>query len=796
MNGKKPYSNYYMHKKNYLQLNTISKKLVGGDHIDEKNDIVIMQFNMLANGLMDDFLNKKSMKGITKSLKDLRVPFQTLTTKITESFTSNKNNYDKCLKENSEKKQINEIWTNIQSCLLGKTTNFKPDNYKEIYKCNEPDLNVIRSIITSFAKNFANDYEKMMETGNEFKNINEFPKSSYYTMGKQLESDDDLKITHMETYLKLRYIAFKKMVGKYNPAIICLQEDDYDNYIKGKDEYNSLKLINYEYISQKKLDSNAKKFITGKFPNKWYNTNFIENHKNYATDDGVSILFRNDIFEYLHTYEGYTSPGSPILSVLLRNINSEELFLITTTHIESGRDTYEKEKVRMYDIMDRITIPIDKIENKQIKKDYIKNIKHYNDEHFNNDEIKKLEKLISATNPDNRNYLFYGVVPFINSALKSINEDHPNNKINQILTGDFNTPFLDRDRFIKYYVEESENKIKTPSNINDSRILIDKKPIIQESAMYTLMEGLQYTQENVAVDNPTQMYSVNRIRGPTSAQLTKIYEDEYHDIDHVFYSSDSEIYTLLKTKLPYMIDKHYSTLLPNFEIEKQGQTIIESKVDGKSTNETWRNISINKENETYFINPYTNNNKNESDFISISDHLPLLVVLQSKSIEEAERKRKEEEKAATEKAASAEKAAAEKATAEKAAAEKATAEKAAADKAAFERQAAAVYSASVARHAAEKAAAEKAAAEKAAEEKAAAERQAEEKIAAEKAAAEKVAAEKAVAEKAAAEKAAAEKAAAEKAAAEKLATEKQVAEIQVATENVKEKRKEEEIIYC
>ena len=258
---------------------------------------------------------------------------------------------------------------------------------------------------------------------------------------------------------------------------------------------------------------------------------------------------------------------SPYLLKKLIRRDTDEVFFVLTAHLESGRDDYSKEKIRMTDI----------------------------DDILNDPDVKLMM-------PD-----------ILNLGKKK----------NFIICMDANSPFLDKERFDRYYEKGSVTRGGESSSFEEGDITIDGKKIAKNSVMYKIMSVFGLTEDNVCIYSPTSVYSTNRFRGPNGEQLAKLLELEYHCIDQGF-AKCSGNYKLLKTFLPKMVpsEEDFANLLPNFSITMNPDT-KEIKVKDLTTGSfvnNWGPLLLVEDGQIK-VNPYL------EGFLAISDHLPLFMIL-------------------------------------------------------------------------------------------------------------------------------------------------------------------------
>lgn len=614
---------YYEHKHAYLSLKTLKfggkkrgkKSLNGGN--ESSNEIRIMQFNMLANGLLDSFLSPQTIKIFTANgpneLNEKKEYFEKLNVNIKQLFDAKISELslkelkkyikkseglkemeynlkrisdfeiyllDRLAEEDHPSKRIkniaNGIWKKIQLSLMQGNEKYVPcidtnnvnsllwyklkQSERDKSKCTELSnkdqdkdqdqdqkqkqiQEIIQGIIGSQIKKL-NDKNIIPDTVRDIEAMigivsNIFSKKykDYKSDVEKIQANNKSIEQDIESYLQARFNAFKKMVQQYDPWIICLEEDDYDNYFNNDDYF----MKNYGFARCKKDPSTAKTLITKKTGSKllW---SLSENYVKNACPDGATVLFKKSKF---NDPDPQDKPNvakknkSPFVIKELQTVDDNQTIYVLCAHLESGFEDYKKEEIRIQDINEILEDPMfEKIEN----------------------------------NPD----------------------------AELIICMDGNTPFLGKERFYDYYGTGNVVEGGKTGEYIESKIVIDGSPISKNTAMHRLMDKLSLDQTNVSVEKPTQMYSVNRLRGPDSNQLAKAFEYEYHCIDHCFYKGNK--YELVKTSLPRMHDNghDYEHLLPNFNLDLKD---IE-----------WENFSK--------INP--------DKFISISDHLPLCVSLRYK----------------------------------------------------------------------------------------------------------------------------------------------------------------------
>jgi len=606
MNNDQLLKKYYNIKNEYMNLKFIMK---GGNG----NDIKIMQFNMLANGLMDSFLTADTMKiffpDLKRDLPKKQEIFKKLNYNIKQIF--DKQNANKPVNElevifktpsvteetkaTEQKKPEAETKEELKSGEKTEEKKLLSEKKSTAITYNEVKLSAYENCISkgvkkdstlgSRIKNISNDLWKMIQT-HILENEIKFPDikedenkciattkteieqiipilaklflSSYTTYIKEINtfrSPDEFIRSKIKEFLELRFKIFKIMVINYDPDIICLEEDDYDYYFNNDVYFRDT----YGFSRCKKKDSNARKLTVGRTGSPWLKNLHDEFITQRVTDDGVTIMFKKSVFNDLNpeVNNRVVQKGSPHILKKLGKKYTLDIFYVLATHIESGREDYNKEETRMSDI------------------EYI----------FDQEPKLKSCEITSNTNSN----------------------------VNLIICMDGNTPFLNKNLFEKYYSEKSVAEGGKSGNFVPSNIEIDCSVIAKNSAMYKLMNDLKMTQNNVAVSKPTKMYSVNRFRGPDSNQIAKIFEYEYHCIDHVFYKGSR--YDLEKVDLPVMknTDDDYENLLPNFDFTKLSELDRTSTLE-KYLKESWGDFK--------HINP--------KNFVSISDHLPVFVTLRKR----------------------------------------------------------------------------------------------------------------------------------------------------------------------
>ncbi len=541
----------------------VSKGLIGLDidhqdisfSIGNKNVIKIMQFNMLANGLMDSFLKKRNI-GIffntSGELEKKKSYFDKLNSNI-KSLFDNRN-------VNKSMEEFKQIIGHVDCTEEVEYNDQELDMYERyfcIIKGHDERLikrinNIINKVWTIVQKeilqeniqkiNCNYDLDQVIKIVYRIKIIVELFQKDYKNYKSDIDAYRDTEkniITNITNYLAERFKMFKSMIQQYDPDIMCLQEDDFDNYFNAEDYFVST----YDFLRCKKNPSQAQKIIK---TNKtlWLN-GLTQEYRDRAPPDGVTILFKKSKFRDANpSYNNNVArfKKSPYLIKHLINIDTGDNFCIVCAHLESGREDYSKEMQRIETIGTILKDP----------------------------EFNRIMEIKT---------------------------------MNLIICMDANTPFLNERTFKKYYSKENipeDGLLETSGTFIKSDIMINGDPIAKNSALFKLMDKLKMTQDNHGVEEPTKMYSVNKLRGPESHQLSKIFEYENHLIDHIFFKGhEGSKYVMIKTKLPIMNPgNYYNDLLPNYEYDKS----------------------------TVWDNFY---NFDSNTFISTSDHLSLFIVLKN-----------------------------------------------------------------------------------------------------------------------------------------------------------------------
>ena len=157
--------------------------------------------------------------------------------------------YEKCLsgatKENDDpKKRIknvsNAMWKVIYLMIMSGMFDTEietdiildkvPLDVKHSSKCKEEDVILIKQRILLLAKVFASKYK------------------TYRAEILKFQENDQFIIKNIKSFLRLRFETFKRMVQKYSPDILCLQEDDYDYYFDNDQWFQE----NYGFVRCKK----------------------------------------------------------------------------------------------------------------------------------------------------------------------------------------------------------------------------------------------------------------------------------------------------------------------------------------------------------------------------------------------------------------------------------------------------------------------------------------------------------------------------------------------------------------
>jgi hypothetical protein len=551
--------------------------LENGSMNQSQDNMVIMQFNMLANGLMDRFLDPQIIEifarpgtTVQNELNRKKRYFEKLNLGIKQLFDVRNtglnlgelrdlfdrdrdsqmdqkmdeiqynvqmiNEFEIYLLNRSSEADIpskrikniaNRIWRKIQDSLMqGK------DRYMAHPVPVDPKIREIEQMIGLVADIFSSKY------------------TDYKTDVDRIQSMDQEICQNIEKFLDQRFGMFKQMVQYHDPWIICLQEDDFDNYFE-KDEFWA---NNYGAVRCKKDPSTAKTLLqkrTGSNLLAGLSEQYVQN----AKADGVTILFKKSKFMdpdpmFQNCPKIAEKNKSPYLIKELRRIDNGQKICVICAHLESGREDYNKEELRIGDIDLILQDP----EYQRIRSDP---------------------------------------------------------QTNLIVCMDGNTPFLDQRRFMDYYGPGNVTEGGKSAQFIESDLLIDGKTISRNTAMYHLMSQMVMDQRNLGIAEPTVMYSVNRLRGPDSNQLAKIFEYEYHCIDHVFYQGND--YELVKTRMPMIRQSKQSDDVKN-----------DTQIQGDEGGD-YENLLPD-----FSFFDHDGNGKKISDNIgSISDHLPVFVTLKN-----------------------------------------------------------------------------------------------------------------------------------------------------------------------
>lgn len=570
------------------------------ENLGSHRGLLIMNQNMLANGLQDKFLRAITMKIFFSSsdeLKQKKGYFVNLHSNIKQLFFKSNSKkslseleqlfkqttgeskededesiidpmdqynlgmlslYEKCLAGMTKETDLpskriknisNSMWRIIFTKIMKTNKSFNEVEVSEIVlnkKYTDKFPEVTDQQITELK-------ERILCLGNSF--INQY--TTYKEEVAKYQEEDKIITPNIKEYLRLRFEIFKQMVQYYSPDIMCLQEDDFDHYFKNDQWFSET----YGFARCKKVPSRAQIMLREGTGCCWTNKLNEREDSEFAKTvypDGVTIMYKKSLFhdpEPERNYQEAAKDKSPFLLKKLIRRDTGEVFFVLTAHLESGKDDYSKEGIRMDDIDDILNDP------------YVK---------------KMWDEIMDKKN-------------------------------NFIVCMDANAPFLDKERFDDYY----GNWCK----FEPGEIVIDGKQIAKNSAMYKLMREFGLTKSNVCVDSPTDVYSVNRFRGCDSEQLAKLMELEYHCIDHGFARLNGN-YELLKTYLPKMVPDDFDNLLPNFETILNPET-KEIKVKDLTTGPCVNNWGppLVFENGIPKVKPYL------PGFLSISDHLPLLMYL-------------------------------------------------------------------------------------------------------------------------------------------------------------------------
>lgn len=605
--------NYHKHKHEYILLKNHKLTMFGGSNSNsdsDSEDLRIMQFNMLANGLMDSFIGPNTIDIFSKQNTEIQDElgkkkqyFEKLGVNIKQLFDINNSELSvkemkKLLKKDEPISEIeydiqkinefeiylldrltdsdhpskrlknisNSIWKKIQVSLMQGNIKYVPcidtNNVNSLlwYKLKQMSVNRDKSKCSTMSSQQIQDaidsqIKKLHEQSivphiiNGIETMIGIVSNIFSKKYKEYKSDVDSIQSksneielNIEEFLQARFDTFKQMVQHADPWIICLEEDDYDNYFN-KDDYF---MNNYGFARCKKDPSTSLSLITKKTGSKIL-TALSEKYIKNAQPDGVSILFKKSKFKDPDPQDKdkpkiAKKNKSPFIIKRLERIDNKKSIYVVCAHLESGSEDYRKEEIRIQDI----------------------------DEILEDPEFENLKNLHSDAE--------------------------------LIICMDGNTPFLNKEKFKDYYGPGNVAEGGKSSEFIESNIMIDGSPISRNTAMFRLMDKLGLDQNNVAAKEPTKMYSVNRLRGPDSNQLAKIFEYEYHCIDHCFYRGTE--YELVKASLPIMDKSDYEHLLPNFDFNDK---------DHKYNFDT--------------MNPF----KDPGSFVSVSDHLPLFVTLRYKN---------------------------------------------------------------------------------------------------------------------------------------------------------------------